>query len=307
MNEKISVIVPIYNVQNELNRCIESIVNQTYDNLEIILVDDGSPDNCPMMCDKWAAKDERIVVIHKINGGLSDARNVGLNKANGKYVLYVDSDDYIELDACQKLIENMTDDVDFVMGDYKEIRDDSIHVNKRKHIKSKAIYDARKIMILAIKNKEMEAPAWLNLYRRDFLLQNNLFFLKGYNHEDVEILPRLFLAAHKIVYVEYPFYNYIIRENSIMTSAISEDNKKKTIEIYHNWMEIIEKINDKKLKKAWIGFYLKMYLHHAREKKIIGWNDEKITLLLIIKNSLDVKELIKNIVFSIAPNIYVKL
>ena len=93
----ISVVVPVYRVEPYLDRCVASIVNQTYRNLEIILVDDGSPDRCPAMCDAWAEKDRRIKVIHKANGGLSDARNVGLQLAQGNYVAFIDSDDWIDL------------------------------------------------------------------------------------------------------------------------------------------------------------------------------------------------------------------
>ena len=93
MKDKISVVVPIYKVQDYLERCIKSIINQTYDNLEIILVDDGSPDECPKICDEYALKDERIKVIHKENGGLSDARNFGIAAATGKYISFIDSDD----------------------------------------------------------------------------------------------------------------------------------------------------------------------------------------------------------------------
>lgn len=97
-----SIIVPIYKVEKYLHKCVNSLVNQTYKDIEIVLVDDGSPDNCPQICDEYAAKDKRINVIHKKNGGLSDARNVGLENCTGKYILFVDSDDYIELDACEK-------------------------------------------------------------------------------------------------------------------------------------------------------------------------------------------------------------
>ena len=97
MNSLISVIVPIYNVEKYLDKCVDSIINQTYKNLEIILVDDGSPDNCPQMCDDYAKKDSRIRVVHKENGGLSDARNAGMKVATGEYVSFIDSDDYISL------------------------------------------------------------------------------------------------------------------------------------------------------------------------------------------------------------------
>ena len=105
-NPKISVIVPVYKVEKYLDRCVESIVNQTYKNLEIILVDDGSPDNCPAICDAWANKDERIKVIHKENGGVSSARNRGIDAATGDYIGFVDSDDWIEPDMYELLADN---------------------------------------------------------------------------------------------------------------------------------------------------------------------------------------------------------
>ena len=104
----ISVIVPVYKVEPYLDRCVQSIVDQTYGNLEIILVDDGSPDNCPAMCDAWAEKDSRIKVIHKENGGQADARNVGMAVATGEYVAFVDSDDWIDIRMYQRMHEAMT-------------------------------------------------------------------------------------------------------------------------------------------------------------------------------------------------------
>ena len=107
MNPLISVIVPIYNVEKYLARCVDSIVNQTYKNLEIILVDDGSPDRCPQMCDDYAEKDSRIKVVHKKNGGLSDARNAGMAVATGEYISFIDSDDWIETSMFELLINNI--------------------------------------------------------------------------------------------------------------------------------------------------------------------------------------------------------
>lgn len=102
-NSCISVIVPVYGVEKYLKQCVDSIVNQTYKNLEIILVDDGSPDNCPQLCDEWVKKDKRIRVLHKKNGGLSDARNAGLHISTGDLVLFVDSDDWVEPEMAEKL------------------------------------------------------------------------------------------------------------------------------------------------------------------------------------------------------------
>lgn len=106
----ISVIVPIYKVQDYLDECIESIINQTYSNIEVILVDDGSPDRCPQMCDEWAKRDSRIRVVHKKNGGLSSARNAGIDVAKGEYISFVDSDDFICKDALQNLYDRIKND-----------------------------------------------------------------------------------------------------------------------------------------------------------------------------------------------------
>ena len=107
MNPLISVIIPIYNVEKYLARCVDSIVNQTYKNLEIILVDDGSPDRCPQMCDDYVEKDSRIKVVHKNNGGLSDARNTGIAVATGEYISFIDSDDWIDLETYDLVLEKM--------------------------------------------------------------------------------------------------------------------------------------------------------------------------------------------------------
>ena len=109
MNPLISVIVPVYKAEKYLDKCVQSIVNQTYKNLEIILVDDGSPDNCPEMCDEWAKKDSRIKVIHKENGGVSSARNAGLDNSFGDYIGFVDSDDFIENDFYECLYDNLVE------------------------------------------------------------------------------------------------------------------------------------------------------------------------------------------------------
>lgn len=121
----VSVIVPVYGVERYLDACVEGLVGQTYRNLEILLVDDGSPDRCPAMCDAWTARDERIRVIHKANGGLSDARNVGLAKATGDYIYFVDSDDMVERNLIERAMATMHDyDADLVMFQFDTISED---------------------------------------------------------------------------------------------------------------------------------------------------------------------------------------
>ena len=132
--ELISIIVPVYKVEKYLDKCINSIVSQTYKNLEVILVDDGSPDSCGKMCDEWTKKDTRIKVIHKENGGLSDARNFGLDCAKGKYIQFVDSDDYIEKDMIEFLYKNLKEnnaDIS-ICSNYMVDEENVINVGTRK-------------------------------------------------------------------------------------------------------------------------------------------------------------------------------
>ena len=138
-NEKISVVIPVYKVEKYLRECVDSVRNQTYENLEIILVDDGSPDNCGKMCEELAKEDKRIKVIHKVNGGLSDARNVGIDIATGKFIMFVDSDDMMELTACEKLVAEIKQkNAQMVIGNYIYVNDDGTPWNKEVFGKEKS-------------------------------------------------------------------------------------------------------------------------------------------------------------------------
>ena len=306
INNLISIIMPIYKVEKELNRCVDSVRNQTYQNIEIILVDDGSPDGCPAMCDKYAEQDERIVVIHKKNGGLSDARNAGLRVAKGDYVLYVDSDDYIASDACERLSKGIHEGVDFVAGAYREIRGKQIEIYRHSNLKEGEIYSARDFAIQSIKCNEWYAPAWLNLYRRQFLVDNNLYYKVGYLFEDHQMLPRLFLAARNVTYVDYPFYNYMIRENSIMTSKNSLKKSQMVIDIYSEWMEIIRDVNDNEYQRYLYGILIRYYLWSCRVRKISGWKISGMDFRFAFKYALNFKEKVKVLLFSIVPCLYIK-
>lgn len=180
----VSIIVPVYKVEKYINRCIESLVHQTLTDIEIILVDDGSPDSCPEICDAWEKKDKRIRVIHKKNGGLSSARNAGLETARGKYVGFVDSDDDIELNMYEKMVAVAErEDVDFVMADYVRILE-----NGEKYLKTLDIdgglYDKEKIHKNIFPNLIMREcidygpllSVWHCIYNRHFLQKNNLKF-----------------------------------------------------------------------------------------------------------------------------------
>lgn len=302
--KKISIIVPIYKVELYLERCVNSLINQTYKNIEIILVDDGSPDQCPQMCDNYAKIDSRTKVIHKKNGGLSDARNAGLRIATGEYVMYVDSDDYIEEDSCEKLIESVTGDIDVVVGACKEIGPLGIAFQQHTNLEEEKIYEAKEYVLLSIEKNEWYAPAWLNLYRRGFLIDNNLYYKVGYYFEDVEMLPRLFLKNPTVKYVNYPFYNYVIREDSIMTSSITQEKINMTIDIYSEWFQLISTVSDSEYRNKLYGVLAKYYMANAWKRNIHGWKVNGMNFAFAWKYALNTKEKMKAFMFTIAPGAF---
>lgn len=308
MQGKISIIVPVYKVEEELERCVQSLVNQTYKNIEIILVDDGSPDRCPKLCDQYALEDNRIYVVHKKNGGLSDARNAGLERATGEYVLYVDSDDYIDVDACERFM-SATDvqDVDIVVGNAIMEKSDGCEMMVHTATPTGTIYGAKEFIIRAISSYQWYAPAWLNMYRREYLLDNNLFFKKGIYFEDVQMLPRVFLPAKKIACMEGTFYHYIIRDNSIMTSKKDIKKQSDSIQNLREWKEQFDHVQDAELRKILYGMLVKCYLHECRVYGITKWEIDGVDFKFVVNNSLNFKEKIKGLLFALLQKCYVRV
>ena len=215
----ISVIVPIYNVKEYFDRCVESIVNQTYKNIEIILVDDGSPDNCPQMCNEWAEKDTRINVIHKENGGLSDARNAGLKIATGEIVSFIDSDDWIELDMFEKMLNRMIeDDSDIVSCGVKWVEEDG-NVIRDVTVSNDEVLDMQSAMKELLNDGKLKQHVWNKIYKFDLI--KDVLFEKGKYHEDVFWSYQIVGKAQKVSVVKESFYNYVQRSNSIMGEGFS--------------------------------------------------------------------------------------
>ncbi len=217
----ISVIVPIYRVEEYLKRCVDSILNQTYNDLEIILVDDGSPDNCPAICDEYAKKDSRIKVIHKENGGLSDARNAGLAIAKGEWLSFIDSDDWIEPDMYEILLKNATEyNSQISVGGVNDelCNSDSIKIIKttfdgKEDIKCLSPKDAMRKHLLG------SWAAWDKIYRREVF--KDIKFPVGEINEDEVIMLKLLDKCERIVYNNRVFYHYIHRAESITTASFS--------------------------------------------------------------------------------------
>jgi glycosyltransferase involved in cell wall biosynthesis len=213
----VSIIVPIYKVEPYLRRCLDSIVNQTYTNLEIILVDDGSPDGCPQICDEYAAKDERIVVIHKKNGGLSDARNAGLDICKGEYISFVDSDDWVEEQYVEILFDLLTkENADIAICSYNsftnEIELPQFFLNG--DIKYVCWDSHETLTRLCAEDTPGLMAIWGKLFKRK--LFDNIRFPKGKLYEDAYVNYKLYSLADKIFYINLILCHYRVRKDSIM-------------------------------------------------------------------------------------------
>ena len=227
-NPLISVIIPIYKVEKYLDSCICSIVNQDYQNLDIILVDDGSPDMCPKLCDQWKTRDSRIRVIHKKNGGLSSARNAGIIIAKGKYLSFVDSDDYIGQGMYTTMVEAAERNSAEIVccGRYLTISE-SIKV-PRHCLDQEKIYTNEQAMKEVLLARDIEEAAWDTLYRAE--LFNDIRYPKGEINEDIVVIFPLLKLCNRIVHVGNPFYYYRVNKNSITKSGY---NEKKYIYLKH--------------------------------------------------------------------------
>lgn len=215
----VSVIVPVYNVEKYLDRCMKSILGQTYSNLEIILVDDGSIDKSSIICDKYKEIDERVRVIHKDNGGLSDARNVGIDISTGNYITFIDSDDSVERDMIEYLLQLIkryntkmaicSHNVVFYEGEFIK----SLGNNKEE------ILSAKECIEKMLYHKNVDTSAWAKLYHSS--LFNDIKYPKGKLFEDIGTTYKFFLKSKFIACGYKSKYNYYVRSNSIVTGNFS--------------------------------------------------------------------------------------
>ena len=238
MKDLISVIIPVYKVEEYINRCIDSVINQTYKNLEIILVDDGSPDGCPKICDEYAKKDSRIRVIHKQNGGLSDARNVGIDNANGKYITFIDSDDFVEKNYISILYESLKKyNVKMSIADNLIIYEDKIINNSIYEENVFSEHDVLEKMLWGI--RDLDNGAWTKLYDRS--LFDNIRYPVGRLYEDTATTYKLFDLCDKIVINSIPIYNYMKRRDSITQCKFNE----KKLQLIDSTKEMTDYIRNK--------------------------------------------------------------
>lgn len=303
---KISIIVPIYNVEKYLDRCMQTLINQTLQDIEIIMVDDGSPDNCPKLCDEYAQKDNRIKVIHKKNGGLSDARNAGLNIATGEYVAFIDSDDFTSINAYEKLYNvAIKDNYDIVFAGFvrhdKEGNIIKCFTYNREYIGKDINYFLSDMLYQEKQDseeKEICMSVWNAIYKKEILDKNNIRFKseRKFLSEDILFHSEILPCCKRIRCIPEHFYHYLHNEESL-THTFKDTKIEASIRLYETILSNLEKNSISMLKPQAMLFFIR-YIRGIIMKGIFFSNlkySEKRKLCFIIYKYTGWKEIFQTI------------
>ena len=264
----ISIIVPIYNVEKYLPQCVESLINQNYRDIEIILVDDGSPDKCPEICDAYARKDDRICVIHKQNGGESSARNAGLRASTGEYIGFVDPDDWVAPEMYEKMLQAINENqADLVVCGYEYCHDDGTIDETRKYIRRSMEILSQKDMMQRCSDipPTIRHVVWNKLFHKS-IIQNLVFQESLRASMDVKLLTEYLLKIQKAVFLHEPFYYNRVRPGSATHGGLSVHSLAETFAAHEfMYQSIVGAYPD--LKDYSQAFLLDVYLLKYNEAK----------------------------------------
>lgn len=313
METAISVIVPIYRVEKFLPQCIESVLNQTFTDFELILVDDGSPDRCPAICDEAAERDARVRVIHQANAGLSAARNAGIEAAHGAWLSFVDSDDYIAPHFCEKLYQTaQRTNADCVMCSVQNVDESGKLIDSALMRVADEVKTGREVLRkIGRDDVTPYLTAWNKLYRRK--LFNTLRYPAGRQNEDVFVFAELFCQVQRAVCVAEPLYFYRKRIGSIMNSVVTLRNLDE-MWAYVNCFEHLQqddeesilKETEKRVFAKLTGVYYRVteedrYSNKMKQAKKAQWN---IAMRLMKQGRLDLRSLARTLLFQALPGVY---
>lgn len=303
-NVMFTIVIPVYNTFAYLNKCVSSVINQTYSNLEIILVNDGSTDTSKELCEELAGNDIRIRVIHQENQGLSAARNIGIQAAKGDYILLLDSDDYIDNDACENLCRSLGQSAcDIIATDMKIVKDGQLKHQYHSHDKLYEVMNGKAYLTHELLKKTMSMAAVLYVYNRTFIEAHNLKFHVGIYHEDEEFTPRALACADKVMPTDLCFYNYLIRSGSITTQNSLYENVKdlyaslRSLEsIFSKEKEPLKSLFMESLLEKYLYMYVKARVNRSeydqiRDKGFVrgkarSWKNKAKVCLFLLSDSL---------------------
>lgn len=246
---KFSIIMPVYNVEKYVAQSIESVIKQSYKNWELIIVNDGSTDNSLRICNEYIERDNRIELINKKNSGLSDARNEGLKKSKGEYVIFLDSDDYLEYGCLNKLNENIKNNIDIYICTFERF---SQNGNKKEFNRYNTLFpnvlgNGQEVLENMYSTNIYESSVWANVYKRRFIENNKLFFTSGLLHEDEEWFLKAMLLANEVKVLDVKLYN---TRAGVENSIINSKNYKKNISKIIISDNILRFINDIEFDKS---------------------------------------------------------
>lgn len=302
----LSIIIPVYNVEKYLKKCIDSVLNMNDIDYEIILINDGSTDNSKMICEEYEQSYPYIHLINKKNSGLSDARNVGLTKAKGEYIAFLDSDDYVKKNSYVSLIhEAKNNNVDIINADANLVYDDKPPIRKTKKKEIYEICDGKKFLIESIKNKNMSMNAPLSIVKLSFIKENKFLFKSGIIHEDELWTPIIYLHAKRVQYSNVVFYMHYQRENSIMHSPNKSKGARDLINIcnelnfIYNSSDIVGRdlkiLNDYLVTLYLNAIFIGNFTHEKNDKEFL------------LKNAKSLRNRIKVLLYIFSPSQYCKI
>lgn len=313
---KLSVIIPVYNTEKYIEKCLDSIAKQTMKDLEIIVVNDGSKDNSEGVINQWMEnnKDIDIKCFKKENGGLSSARNFGVEKASGKYISFVDSDDYLEKDLYKNLEQYMDQDIDLIKFKMATYNDNNEIIEKMDGPIFEQVTGEQAFEKLCTQDKFLEV-ACIYLYKRDFFIKENFKYEISAYHEDFGLTPWIIINAKSVISTDVYGYCYLQRENSITTNKNPEKEKQKAYDVLKHYDNAIKNISDanksKKTKMLWKRYYTNSLLLKAKtlekqERKVFIKQIKKRKVYKNIKAE-NIKQLIKKLLIAINIEIYLKM
>ena len=307
-NYSFSIIVPVYNVENYLSECLDSLILQDYSNFEIIVVNDCSTDNSLSICKKYQAISNQVCLINlKENQGLSNARNAGILNAKNEYLIFLDSDDYIDINALSRINEflNSCDEkLEVIATRYiTKILDNTTRVRAISF--SEKTMSGDDFFLMQFDNHTFYTSVWANIYSKNFIQKHSIYFKFGILHEDHEWLPRILSKALKIKIIDYGYYFYRTREGSIMTNPNISINAESRLQTYKVFMKLNPFENPKTV-KIYNSFIVEQYLKAYR----IGKLKHKVSMknkIFLIRNSRTKKQLKHVIFFTISLRLYHRL
>lgn len=303
MNNPIfTFIIPIYNTADYLERCLHSVTEQSFKDVEILLINDGSTDHSGAICEQYASQDSRITVIHQENRGLSGARNTGIRHAKGEYLLFLDSDDYVEKDTAQQFVPYTKTGADILIGRGITEGANALAFGS----KVKGLYTPYEFIKNVYPEGRVPMAAVIYILKRDFVIENNLTFKEGIFHEDEEFTPRALLQAKGIYKTDIPFYHYVRRDDSITRKKDLTKNLRDLKNTIFELEKIYSEITDQEVKKHLLNSLTTKYLSLFQDSGLYDVKEFHIQDFLL-KNASGLRGKLKAHLFAMSPSVYWRL